>query len=225
MKTVEINLIGNLKQRLLSAQVAMPKAEEGSKEAQQQKQKLIIWGLAGASVFSLLIVGVLVVALLLWNFLLVAPEIKKTETNIESATIELARVNKVQSTLINEKKDLLMKAKIKKYLELQKIPIPEVIEELKVKAPLELFLSEVKNTPKGLLVTGVVSKGSFDPLKQVSLYIVNINKLQPEVSLVRNAIMANAEIDNYGDFVFSIVADVKPQAQPEEEKPDKKKKR
>lgn len=208
MKTIEVNLIGDLRQKTVSKK-ASPAASVAQKAATpgEARNTLILFGVGGSATFLLIMCVLIGVVCLLISFGLDGT-INKTDTTIEQKNAELSKLTKIKNTLLEERKDLVLKFNVKKLLTTKKFPLAEVLEELRAKIPGDIYLTNVKKAKAGLMIKGSVSPTSLSPLKSISYFVLNINTMQPEASLVTNAILANVSTKE-GGYNFSIKADIK----------------
>ena len=209
MKTIEVNLIGDLKQKTPTGKIgsiAAPIAGKSDKP-EDQRNNMILFGVAGSGILAL---G-LIVLLLIISFvggIFIDSQIADTNNKIEEQNALLAKYTKMQQRLLDQKKDLIVKQKIKKYLETKKFPMEFVLEELRAKIPNDIRLTEVKKAKAGIIVKGAVARESQEPLRSITRFIVNINTLFPEVSIIDNAFLASVN-EKEGSYEFSIKAGYK----------------
>ncbi|MEW5819317.1 MAG: hypothetical protein AB1782_03935 [Cyanobacteriota bacterium] len=209
MKTIEVNLMGDLKQKAAPSKLgSLPSAVTGSSdEPKDQRNNMILLGLSGSGILSLLLVGLILIGC--WTIgAFMQGNINKTQTQIEEKTAELLKYKKMQESLAGEIKSLELKSKVKDFLKKEKFPMASVLEELRVKIPRDLFLTEIKKAKGGFLIKGKVSPQSKEPLRSISRFIININSMLPEASIVRKAFLASVQ-EKEGLYEFAIKAGYK----------------
>lgn len=217
MKTIEVNLIGDLKQKTTSKKLgSIPTSLTADEKPQDAKNNMILYGVSGSGI----LVGILLVIIFLVLFgfgIYLDVQVSNAENTITEKNAELAIYKKKQTSLSNEKKDLLVKDKIKKYFVEQKFPMGDVLEELRAKIPTDIYLTEVKKAKGGFLLKGNVSSTSNEPLKSITRFIININTMMPEASIIEDAFLASVST-NEGIYTFAIKANLKGIVDPKQKK-------
>lgn len=214
MKTIEINLIGDLKQKAAPTKIsALPQTlTEKTATPQEARNVLIVYGVGGVGLIVLVISILVWVVFLIWGFFLDSG-IKDLEKKITRKTVEVAKQTKLKDNLIAYKKELFYKKKVQELIELDKFPLGQILEELRVKIPETLTLQKVVKSPKGTIIQGIVGTDSSKALDYISYFIVNLNTVKPESSLIKEAVLSTVN-NKVGTVNFAIKATVVNSVQP-----------
>lgn len=208
MKTIEVNLIGDLKQKAAPGRKgALPSAVSASDTPQDQKNQMILLGTAGSGIGAVVIFGLIFIILFSIS-MFVTGDIARLQNEIDEKNIELAKYTKLHKGFLDEKKSLEVRMKVKNFMHKQKFPMGEVLEELRVKVPDDVTLIEVKKAKTGFLIKGEVARSIQEPLRSITYLIINLNTMLPESSVITNAFLASVTGKEFV-YEFAIKANVK----------------
>lgn len=217
MKTIEVNLIGDLKQKTTSKKLGpLPAAVTDDAKPGDNRNNLILYGLSGTGIIGTILFVVIFVILFGFGIFLDS-QIGSVDEKISDKSAELSKFSKKQSDLLNQKKDLIVKAGLKLSFTAQKFPMGDVLEELRAKIPTDIYLTEVRKAKSGFLLKGNVSNNSKAPLKSITRFIINLNTMMPEDSIIKNAFLATVGFKERS-YTFAIKADLKGFEDPKKKK-------
>lgn len=220
MKTIEVNLIGDLRQTYSPRKGALP--QQISKETvtpEEAKQSYILIGVGGTAALAFVLVLLTFIGCFAFGMYM-DNKTSSIDEDIIKTNSALSRATKEKTALTNERQDLIYKQATKKFITSLGINIPEVLQELRAKIPSEITLIDIKRAKGDILIKGQVSGMAAEPLKSISYFIVNINTMKPEESYVKNAFLASV-VNQKGSLVFSIKAEYQDIKQPDEENQSK----
>lgn len=192
MKTIEVNLIGDLKQKAKPKKLAalQEKVVDSSDKPGEAKNTLILLGVGGSAILALVILIIVWLASIAFGFYYDSL-IANTEQEIEKNNQELTRYTKLKKDL---KQDILLlkyKEKLKVTMDRQKVSFGELLEEIRYKIPPECRLIEVKKAKSAMLIKGKVPENVSQPLRTITHFIINLNTTMPKDSLIKNAFLAS----------------------------------
>jgi hypothetical protein len=206
VKTIEVNLIGDLKQKGVSKKMgALPdKISPAGAKPEDARNNLILVATAGSAGFAIIIIILILIGSFVWG-LTINSNIDKVEDGIEMNRSRLAKYTKVRKQLIKEQKSYELKANIKNYIEKQSLPLGEILEEMRAKIPENVYLTSIVKSKKGVLLKGNIPALTENPMKHLSMFIVNINTMKPDVSIVNKASLSSVT-NKTGTYEFTISA-------------------
>jgi Tfp pilus assembly protein PilN len=209
LKTIEINLIGDLRQKQTSRKMG-PLPEKfvpaGVKPEEAQKN-MYLWLAGGSAGLAILVLVLVIIGSFTFN-IYTDSQIAKVEDEINQKQIELNRYKKIKKELEDQKLSLVIKKEIKGHFMNASIPLADILEELRAKVPDNIYLTEVTKSAKGVQIKGSVAKEDPEPLKSITLFVINLNSIKPEASIISDASLVSASQKN-DIFNFTIVASSK----------------
>lgn len=208
MKTIEVNLIGDLKQKNISTkELPLPKIlSSGTEKPEEAKKNMILYITGGTAILGIVIV--LLISLVCFLIMLgINYKIDQTSNEIDDKKIELAHATKFRAKLTKEKHSLELKKTVKDYLLTQTIPLGELMEELRAKVPKDIMLIGIKKEKDFVQIDGSVSPMVEEYMKPISLFILEINTKKPKISILKEANL-KAVVNEKGMLTFAVLATI-----------------